>query len=76
MEFQEIDFMLGPDKRQPMKFKLKTTGSDILHIFTGGVEVKGETRVLYEARVEKRISLTMQGGVYDSVEQVIYFSLK
>jgi len=75
-ELQEINFMLGPDKRQPMKFKLKITGNDVLHIFTGGVEVEGETRVLYEARVEKRISLTMQGGVYDSAEQVVYFSLK
>jgi hypothetical protein len=75
-ELQDINFMLSPDKRQPMKFKLKTTGNDVLHIFTGGVEVGGETRVLYEARVEKRISLTMQGGVYDSAEQVIYFSLK
>ena len=75
-ELQNINLMLSPDERQPMKFKLKTTGNDVLHIFTGGAEVGGETRVLYEARVEKRISLTMQGGVYDSAEQVIYFSLK
>ncbi len=75
-ELQNINLMLSPDERQPMKFKLKTTGNDVLHIFTGGAEVGGETRVLYEARVEKRVSLTMQGGVYDSAEQVIYFSLK
>ena len=75
-ELKDINFLLSPDKRQPMKFKLKTTGNDALHIFTGGVEVNGETRVLYEAHVEKQTSLTMQGGAYDSAEQVIYFSLK
>ena len=75
-ELKEVNFILSPDKRQPMKFKLKTSGNDVLHIFTGGAEVGGETRVLYEARVNKRVSLTMQGGVYDSAEQVIYFSLK
>ena len=59
-----------------MKFKLRTTGSDILKIFTGGVEVGGEHLVLYEATIEKRVSLTMQGGVYDSAPQIIYFSLE
>ena len=75
-ELKKINIMLGPDERQPMKFKLKTTGNDVLNIFTGGVEVGGEHVVLYEATVEKRVSLTMKGGVYDSAEQVIYFSLK
>ena len=59
-----------------MKFKIKTTGNDVLKIFTGGVEVGGEHLVLHEATVKKRVSLTMKGGVYDSAEQVIYFSLK
>ena len=59
-----------------MKLKLKRTGQDQLKIFTGGVEVDGETRVLYETDVEKRISLTMKGGVYDRTPQVIYFLLK
>jgi hypothetical protein len=58
-----------------MKFKLKTTGNDVLHIFTGGAEVGGETRVLYEARARKKVSLTIQGSIYDSAEQVIYFLL-
>jgi hypothetical protein len=75
-ELQKINLMLSPDERQPMKFKLKTTGNDVLKIFTGGVEVGGEHLVLYEATVEKRVSLTMKGGVYDSAEQVVYLSLK
>ena len=75
-ELQKINFLLTPDERQPMKFKLRTTGSDILKIFTGGVEVGGEHLVLYEATIEKRVSLTMQGGVYDSAPQIIYFSLE
>ena len=68
--------MLSPDQRQPMKFKIKNTGNSILHIFTGGVEVGGESQAVYESRVEKRVSLTMKGGVYDSIEQVIYFSFE
>ena len=75
-ELQKINFLLSPNERQPMKFKIKTTGNDVLKIFTGGVEVGGEHLVLYEAAVKKRVSLTMKGGVYDSAEQVIYFSLK
>jgi len=75
-ELNNINILLSPDRRQPMKLKLKRTGQDQLKIFTGGVEVDGETRVLYETDVEKRISLTMKGGVYDRTPQVIYFSLK
>jgi len=75
-ELKNINFLLEPDKRQPMKFKLKNTGKDKLKIFTGGVEVGGETKVVYEEDVEKRISLTMKGGVYDNTAQIIYFSLK
>ena len=37
-----------------MKFKLKTTGNDVLHLFTGGAEVGGETRALYGAPVKKK----------------------
>jgi len=75
-ELEGINFMLSPDQRQPMKFKIKNTGNSILHIFTGGVEVGGESQAVYESRVEKRVSLTMKGGVYDSIEQVIYFSFE
>lgn len=74
-ELQKINFLLTPDKRQPMKFKLRNTGNDILQIFTGGVEIGGKHLVLYEATIKKRVSLTMQGGVYNSTPQVIYFSL-
>lgn len=75
-ELSEINMLLSPDKQQPMKLRLKRTGQDKLKIFTGGVEVDGENRVLYETDVEKKVSLTMQGGVYDHTPQVIYFSLK
>jgi hypothetical protein len=75
-ELSNINMMLSPNKRQPLKIKLRNSGKDKLRIFTGGVEVGGESRVLYEANVDKRVSLTMKGGVYDNVAQVVYFSFK
>jgi len=75
-ELGNINFMLTPDERQPLKLKLKNSGEDKLRIFTGGVEVGGEHRVLYETRIDKKVSLTMRGGVYDNAAQVIYFSFE
>ena len=46
-----------------------------LRIFTGGVEVDGESKALYEANVANRISLSMNGGVYDKTSPVIYLNL-
>ncbi len=73
-ELQNINFMLSPDAFQPIKFKLRASGDDQLKIFTGAVEVGGESRVVYESQVSKRLTLTMKGGVYDKAFQVIYFS--
>ena len=75
-ELNKINLLLSPDRRQPIKLKLRRTGQDRLRIFTGSVEVFGESRVLYEADIEKRVSLTMKGGVYDRARQVILFSVK
>ena len=75
-ELNNINFMLSPNKHQPLKLKIKNSGKDKLRIFTGGVEVGGEHRVLYEAKVKKRVSLTMKGGVYDNAAQVVYFSFE
>ena len=74
-ELQNINFMLSPDAFQPIKFKLRASGDDQLKIFTGAVEVGGESRVVYESEVPKRMTLTMRGGVYDKTSQVIYFSI-
>ena len=75
-ELNRINLLLSPDRRQPIKLKLRRTGQDKLRIFTGSVEVFGESHVLYEASIEKRVSLTMKGGVYDRTPQVILFSMK
>ena len=74
-ELQNINFMLGPEEFQPIKFKLRASKDDQLKIFTGAVEVGGESRVVYETEVSKRMTLTMKGGVYDKTSQVIYFSI-
>ena len=74
-ELQNINFMLSPDELQPIKFKLRSSKDDQLKIFTGAVEVGGESRVVYETEISKRITLTMKGGVYDRTSQVIYFSI-
>ena len=74
-ELQNINFMLSPDAYQPIRFKLKAGGEDELKIFTGAVEVGGESRVIYETEVPKRLTMIMKGGVYDRTSQVIYFSL-
>lgn len=74
-ELQNINFMLTPDAFQPVKLKLRASGEDQLKIFTGAVEVGGESKVIYEAEVPKRITLTMRGGVYDKTSQMIYFSI-
>jgi len=74
-ELQNVNFMLSPDEFQPMRIKLKTTGDDKLRIFTGSVEVDGESKVVYETEVSKRITLTMKDGVYEKTSQVIYFSI-
>ena len=75
-EINNINMMLSPDKRQPLKLKLRNKGKMVLRIFTGGVEVGGESRAIYESNIEKRTTLTMKGGVYDNTPQVVYFSLK
>ena len=74
-ELQNINFMLSPEELQPIKFKLRSSKDDQLKIFTGAVEVGGESRVVYETEISKRITLTMKGGVYDRTSQVIYFSI-
>ena len=74
-ELQNVNFMLSPDEFQPMRIKLKTSGDDKLRIFTGSVEVDGESKVVYEADVSKKITLTMKDGVYEKTSQVIYFSI-
>ena len=74
-ELQDISFMLSPDKFQPMKIKLKTIGNDSLKIFTGAVEVDGESKVIYESSVAKKVSLTMQDGIYDKTAPLLYFNL-
>ena len=72
-ELGNVNFMLSPDEFQPIKFRLKTSGDDQLRIFTGGVEVGGESRVVYESEVSKKVTLTMKGGVYERASQIIYF---
>ena len=67
--------MLSPEKRQPIKFKIKNNREAPLTLFTGGVEVNGEHFAIYETSVEKRISLTMQDGVYDNTAPLMYFRL-
>ena len=74
-ELQNVNFMLSADEFQPMRIKLKRSGDDVLRIFTGSVEVDGESKVLYETEVSKRITLTMKDGVYEKTSQVIYFSI-
>ena len=74
-ELNEINIMLSPDKRQPIKFKIKNNSKVPLTLFSGGVEVNGEHFAIYETEVEKRISLTMQDGVYDNTAPLIYFRL-
>jgi len=74
-ELQNVNFMASPDEFQPMRIKLKRSGDDVLRIFTGSVEVDGESKVVYESEVPKRITLTMKGGIYDKTSQVIYFSI-
>ena len=75
-ELQNINFMLSPEEFQPIKFKLRASKDDQLKIFTGAVQVGGESRVVYETEVSKRMTLTMKGGVYDKTSQVIYFSIR
>ena len=74
-ELNKINIMLSPEKRQPIKFKIKNNRDTPLTLFTGGVEVNGEHFAIYETSVEKRISLTMQDGVYDNTAPLIYFRL-
>ena len=74
-ELNQIDMMLSPDKRQPIKFKIKNNSEVPLTLFSGGVEVNGEHFVIYETAVEKRVSLTMQDGVYDNTAPLFYFRL-
>jgi len=74
-ELQNVNFMASPKEFQPMRIKLKRSGDDVLRIFTGSVEVDGESKVLYETEVSKRITLTMKDGVYEKTSQVIYFSI-
>jgi len=74
-ELQNVNFMASPKEFQPMRIKLKRSGDDVLKIFTGSVEVDGESKVLYETEVSKRITLTMKDGVYEKTSQVIYFSI-
>jgi hypothetical protein len=74
-ELQNVNFMISPDEFQPMRIRLKTSGDDVLRIFTGSVEVGGESKVVYETEVSKKITLTMKGGVYERTSQVIYFSI-
>ena len=75
-ELLKVNLMLVPDKRQPLKIKFKNSGKDRLRIFTGAVEVGGESRVIFESKIDKKVSLTMKGGVYDNIAQVIYFSIE
>jgi hypothetical protein len=75
-ELQNINFMLSPEEFQPIKFKLRASKDDQLKIFTGAVQVGGESRVVYETEIPKRMTLTMKGGVYDKTSQVIYFSIR
>lgn len=74
-ELKNVNFMASPKEFQPMRIKLKRSGDDVLRIFTGSVEVDGESKVLYETEVSKRITLTMKDGVYEKTSQVIYFSI-
>jgi len=75
-ELQNVNFILSPDEFQPMRIKLKRSGDDVLKIFTGSVEVDGESKVVYETEVSKKITLTMKDGVYEKTSQVIYFSIR
>ncbi len=75
-ELQNINFMLSADEFQPVKFKIKNKLDSNFEIFTGAVETDGESFVVLETIVEKRISLTMKEGVYNRTNQVIFFNIK
>ena len=75
-ELQGVNFMLTPDKFQPVKFRLRNNADTSLRIFTAGVEVDNETRVVYESTVDGRTSLTMKGGVYNRAPPMIFFDLR
>ena len=74
-ELQKINFMLTLETFQPVKFKIRNNTGQNLRIFTGGVEVDGQSRVTYETTVTDRISLSMSGGVYDNASAVLYLTL-
>lgn len=74
-EIQSINPLLSPDKFQPIKFKIKHNTDNPLHILTGGVEVNGHSRPIFETVIENRISLSMTGGVYDNTPALIFFNI-
>ena len=75
-EFSEKNILLVPDPYQPIVFKLRNNDGSTLKIFSGGVEIAGKHYAIFEASVEKRLSIRMKGGVYDHVNPLLFFRLE
>ncbi len=73
-ELYDVNFMLSPDVRQPIKLKIKNSGASRMKVFSSAVEVDGEHFAFYEADIEKRTILNMAGGAYDHVPQIVFLS--
>ena len=75
-EVQAVNLMLSPARYQPVKFKIRNKSGHTLKILTGGVEIEGESKALLETSVGDRISLSMNGGIYDKTSAVIYINME
>lgn len=72
---EDINILVTIDRFQPVKFKLRTSNEDKLQIFTGGVVVNGESFIIMEEEISKRINLTMKEGVYSDNFASFYFKI-
>ncbi|MBH67744.1 MAG: hypothetical protein CMM58_05265 [Rhodospirillaceae bacterium] len=75
-QFSEVNILLAPDPYQPILFKFRNNDGSKFRIFSGGVEVAGRHFAIFEGSAKKRLSLKMEGGVYDHTNPVIFFNLQ
>ena len=72
----DINILANINKYQPIKLRLKVSGDDDLNIFTGGVMIDGESFVIMERKVQKKVTLIMKDGVYSKTFPKIFFTVK
>ncbi len=66
---KNINFLLGTDKIQPLKVKLKNKIGKNVGIFAGPIQIEGQMKQYFERNIDSgKITFEMKGGIYHYVQ--------